>query len=410
MVSNTFKFVGNIVPCKETEKFHPYETAKFPNSDWGKKSIKFNMVCGNNRHLVESSALFNIVAPNQMKIYTYSKGSINADGTRVKGEKLQINFNDRHKTDVIANVAEYKKFIVDTEMPFRRKKLEAAIDKFKESTVTDDIMEELGVHSLEECEKAYEESNSKRHEFISEYDFVDYLNLFVNNEEFKKMKFKVIGNYDLEYDAKNDKWYRHLNVHKIYRQPDDAEIISHVTFGVVFGRECIDKSDFDETKKAHANIYISQYIQKFHAPFFSPLRLTIDGNGDDKSYKKACGFMKILDFPDTCDCDYREVGLVCKLLNGAQEVELTEDMLTDEQRENIEFGLTTLEDIKRELGKPVYGDRVTDIVIEKLVKGYSKGAQDTAFSEKDFGKPYDKDIVNDDLDDEDNIFDEDIDI
>ena len=114
-------------------------------------------------------------------------------------------------------------------------------------------------------------------------------------------------------------------------------------------------------------------------------------------------------FPDTCDCDYREIGLVCNVLDGAQKVELTEDMLTDEQKENLEFGLITMDEIRKELGKDIFGDRVTDIVIDSLCRGFSGGSKDTAYSDKDFGKPRidtpnSTDIVDDDTED---IFDED---
>ena len=72
-------------------------------------------------------------------------------------------------------------------------------------------------------------------------------------------------------------------------------------------------------------------------------------------------------------------------------------MLTEEQRENLEFGLCTMEDIIREMGGDVYGDRVTDIVMVKLARNYSNGSQPTTYQESDFGKPH---LENDTDDDE----------
>ena len=415
MISNTFEFVGKITPCKETESFHPYENIRFPDSDWGKKSIKFNVKCGNNRHLVEVSQLVNAKNPDSMTIYTFTKGNTSSDGAKTKGEKLEISFKDRFKQEIIDKVAEYKKFIIDTELPSRRFHLEKAINKFKNGTITDEQMGLLGVHSIEECEQAFEDSKKKKHEFISAYDFIDYLNKFVNSDKIKNMNFKITGTYDVEYDRKNDKWYRHFNVQRIYRQNDDVDPISQATFGIVFGREAIRNDNFEETKKASIDCYIAQYLNNFKKSFFCPLKLVIDGNGDEKAYKKAVGFVKKFEFPDTTDCDYREIGVVCTVLNGAQEVEITEDMLTDEQRENLEYGLITIEDIKAELGKAVFGDRVTDIVINKLSRNYSKGAVDTAFTDKDFCKPHIETPKTDnaetlETDDEADTFDEDIDI
>ena len=80
---NTFEFVGKLVPCKETDNFKPFETKKFPNGDWGMKSLKFNAVCGTNRHTLEISELINMANPDSQKIYTFSKGGQDDSGNAV---------------------------------------------------------------------------------------------------------------------------------------------------------------------------------------------------------------------------------------------------------------------------------------------------------------------------------------
>ena len=405
-MNSTFEFVGKIIPCKETENFKPYNSIRFKDSDWGKKTIKFNMVCGTNRHFLEVSDLVNMANEKSMKIYTFSKGTQSDDGTKNKGEKLEVSFADRLKPEIVEKVAEFKKYVVDTEIAGRRYKLEKAIDKFKDGSITDEQMKELGVNNIEECEKTLNESKAKKHEFISAYDFIDFLNKLVNNEKIKDMLFKVTGNYEVDYDSKNDIWYRHLIPQRIYRAADDATVMSQCTFGVTFGREAIDDTDFSEKKKIHINAYIPQYLSNYKKTFFCPIPFTIDGNGDEKAEKKALGFKKKFTFPDECSCDYREIGVVCDILDGAQKVELTEDMLTDEQKENLEFGLCTMDDIIKELGKDVYGDKVTDIVVVSLARGYSSGAKDTVYSENDFCKPH-IETTETNSDTEENIFDED---
>ena len=75
----------------------------------------------------------------------------------------------------------------------------------------------------------------------------------------------------------------------------------------------------------------------------------------------------------------------CNLLNGAQRKELDLDDLDEETRENIELGLITMEDVKRELGiSNTFGDRVQEYQIIGLMSGFAKGASDTAFTEEDF--------------------------
>lgn len=404
---NTFEFVGKISPCKETDKFKPLSVMKF-NSGWAKKVIKFNAICGDNRHLIESVSLYNDKNLNDMVIKTKAKAAVSDSGEKSKSENIEIAFADRMKSDTISKVAEFRKFVVDTEEPKRRYNLEKAIDKFKDGSITDEQMESLGVHSIDECEKALAESKKKKHEFISEYDFVDFLNKFVNSDKIKDMTFKMSGNYTVEYNDKNDIWYRHFYVNKIYRVDNDSEIKSKCNFGLVFGKNSIDDESFDTNKKIRINGYISQYLTGYNGYFFCPITLTLDGNGDEKAEKKALAFKKKFVFPDDCERDYREIGLVCNVLDGAQKVELTEDMLTDEQKENLEFGLITMDEIRKELGKDVYGERVTDIVIDSLARGYSGGAKDTAYTDKDFGKPrIETSDTNTETDDEEDIFDED---
>ena len=400
-MQNTFDFVGKISPCKETENFKPFETRKF-DSGWQKETLKFNVSCGSNRHLLEIGVLLAPVLENTT-IYTTTKGGQNSDGSKVKGENIQVKFANRAKPDIVESVANFKKFVIDTELPGRRQNLEHAIDKFKSGEITDEQMEQLGVKTLAECEEAFEKSNKKRHEYIFEYDFIEFLNKLIAKPEIKDWNWHVTGNYTLEYNSKDDKWYRKFNPQRIYRAADDAEVKSQGTFGVVFGKEAIDDTDFDETGKIHINGFIGQYLgNPYKKVCYSPMMFTIDGNGDDKAKKKALGFKKIFTFPNECEREYREIGITCDILDGAQVVELSEDMLTDEQKENIEFGLITLDDIKRELGKPVYGDKVQDIVIVGLARGYSGGAKDTEYTEADLGKPVSAtDTVVTDIFDED---------
>ena len=88
-MSNTFEFVGTISPCKETENFKPYKTIWFDGSDWGKKSLMFNIHCGNNRHTVEIDDL--ITKDNSKRqIYTFTKGTVDSNGNRSKGEPFIV--------------------------------------------------------------------------------------------------------------------------------------------------------------------------------------------------------------------------------------------------------------------------------------------------------------------------------
>ena len=71
------------------------------------------------------------------------------------------------------------------------------------------------------------------------------------------------------------------------------------------------------------------------------------------------------------------------MLNGAQKVEITEDMLTDEQKEDLECGLITLDDIRADLGGNVYRDRVQEYQFSKIARGFTRGRNDTVYTAED---------------------------
>ena len=168
-----FEMLGRISLGKETEKFKPYNETTY-ESGWVKKRIMFNAICGDNRHLLIVDA--GAFADGHGDVYTFSKGSVDENGKRTKGESLKIPFKDRLTSSKLAEVAEFKKFIFDLEKPNRRYKLEKAAEKIKEGTsLTDEELAELEVESEVDVKTALEKSIKKRHEFISEWDFVDFI-------------------------------------------------------------------------------------------------------------------------------------------------------------------------------------------------------------------------------------------
>lgn len=381
-MANRFSFVGKIVPCKATDSFKPYSVTTF-DSGWAKTSIKFNIVCDTNRHLLESSCL----TPADIEtatFYTYVK-SADSDTGKTEGKNIQVSYADRAKPEIVAQVPYYKKFIVDTEIPDRRKELTNAVDKFKEGSISDEEIEKLGVKSLEECEAALEKSKKKRHEFIWEYDFVEYLNKFVNNEAIKDIKFHVKGEYALEYSEKDKKWYRHLKPTAIYRCKEDDAIESMAEFSVVFDKNAVDDSDLEETGKIHLNLYVAQYLGKpYKGIRYAPMTFNIVANKDDsKSVAMAKKMATRFTFSDDYDGEYREHGIKVQLIDGAPIVELTMENLTEEQRENIEMGWSTLEDVKRGLDKPIYGEKIQDFVVAGFYGEFSNGSKETALTADD---------------------------
>ena len=112
---------------------------------------------------------------------------------------------------------------------------------------------------------------------------------------------------------------------------------------------------------------------------FVPISVKIEEN-----HKMAKGFKKR--FSKAENEEVKELGVTVDFINGAKQVEITEDMLTDEQREAIDDGMITFEELKAELGGKANGDRITEIRLTGLMKGYASGVQDTMYGINDLRK------------------------
>ena len=112
---------------------------------------------------------------------------------------------------------------------------------------------------------------------------------------------------------------------------------------------------------------------------FAPVAVKIN-----KEHKMANGFVKR--FSKAEGEEIKELGAAVDFVNGSQQVDITMDMLSDEQRESIEDGMITFEELKAELGGKANGERVTEIRLTGLMKGYSSGVQDTMYSIEDLRK------------------------
>ena len=82
----------------------------------------------------------------------------------------------------------------------------------------------------------------------------------------------------------------------------------------------------------------------------------------------------------------RKINLACQQIDGAQRVAITYDDLDDDTKENIDYGLITLEEVIREMGGNMFGEKIQEIRIDKLGRGSSKGSETTMFTVEDMNK------------------------
>lgn len=380
---NTFRMTGLLSLPKETEKFKPYLT-KTSASGWNMDKLRFNVTCGDNRHMMSVDALYRADESNDITVFT--KGGVDDNGNKIKGESIKIKFKERLTDPRLVEVAEYRKLVVDTEVRGRRQALSRAFDNMKEGKMpSDEELQALGVTDKNEIASEIEKSKKKRKEFISEKDFLEHIKKVIESGKYKDKMFSISGNIVVELNKMNGQFYTKFQPNRVYLAGDDAAPMCEGEFKVYYGKDGLDALSVDETGKYYLNGYTLEYNQDtkkndLAAPITLVLPAKVDG--DNKWDKIAAKFVKYFTVNGE---EYKEIGLKCNLLNGAQRKELDLDDLDEETRENIELGLITMDDVKRELNiTSTYGDRIQAYVITSLMQGYSRGSVETTFVEEDF--------------------------
>ena len=252
-----FEMTGKLSIGKESEKFHPYQEKQF-DSGWVRKQLMFNVACGDNRHMMTvTSGAF---ADGHGDVYTFSKSGVDENGNKIKGESLKIPFKERLTSSKLAEVAEFKKFIFDLEKPGRRYKLEKAAEKVKEGTnLTDKELKEIGLENEADVNAELEKSNKRRHEFISEWDFIDFIKKVIDSGKYSDKKFFIRGNGEYQYSDKNQRVYESYVPNRIYLAADDAEESSTATINILFNSESLDDMSVEEKGKYYVNGYMMEY-------------------------------------------------------------------------------------------------------------------------------------------------------
>lgn len=400
-----FEMTGKLSILKETEKFKPW-TEKTYDSGWVKRRLLFNVTCGDNRHML--SVDDGSFEDGHGDVYTFTKATVDESGNKKKGESITIPFRDRLTSPKIAEVAEFKKYIFDLEKPGRRYGLEKAAERLKEGrNLTDEELRTLGLENESEVVEALEKSKKKRHEFITKWDYAEFIKKVIDSGKYEKAKFFVRGNGEYSYSENNERVYESYVPTRIYLAADDAEETSTATVNVLFNNESLDTMSAEEKKKYYVNGWMMEYDNNRRGNIPVPVTVTIPLPTEDADQKEKRRVESLKHKFTVDDESIKEYGVVVNMLNGAQKTEITEDMLTDEQKDDLDCGLITMDDIRAELGSSVYGERIREYEFVKPARGFTKGRQDTVYTAEDMViRPIEEtlpDGVEDLFDDDDDL-------
>lgn len=357
-MSNTFQFIGKI----SRRKKNAFVERNF-DSGWLIDELNLTMTCGDNIQFIRASGgMWDEKHASKNTVMTYK---YNANG---KDEPITVKWEDRTNPDIVETIANYRTYTVDTEISQDRKTAEESGDV-----------------------AAIETSKKKHKTFITAIDFVKWLDKVTSNDKTKDWIWKVTG--EVEYSYSKGNWYRIFVPRRVYHVDPATEQQCIGTIKTFFTAGCVNEDD----NNFYFNTYTQYYDQQCKKNCFTPMPLVIS-----KEHPKAKGFQKL--FSKAEGNEVRELGVNVVYINGAQRVEITEDMLSDEQKELLEMNMITMDDIRKELGGTVYGEKKTETRIDGIARGYTGGSKETVYQTEDTMKIPMKDEPKEVVDDEIDIF------
>lgn len=397
-MNNSFAFTGSLSAITDNDKIKGFELKKF-ESGWCTRNAKVNVVSGNNRFMITSQGGIFIEGDKPKpgyKFFGFGAPTEDEGGNKTKGEMFEIPFAERTKKEWIDKVAAYTHYVIDTEEYGRRDKIKKVIDGLKDGTVDSALMDELGIRDLADATAKLKESEAKHKVFLHEWDFSKAL--YELTKSAGKELYYVTGDVDIQYNMDKSEAYRSYKVRRVLRAKEE-EPKANVNLDFHFTKDAVDKSDWDETKTAKVNGYIRYRFndkkRDIKGTFATEVSFKIDGSKDEKM---ALGLIKKLekDFDD--ERPVHRIDLKLDAIDGAQKEELKYEDLTDEQKEDIECGLATLEDFQREAGS-VYGERIRDYIFNSIIHK-TEGVQPTELTLDDLLPPHVKSTDDDIFSDE----------
>ena len=234
------------------------------------------------------------------------------------------------------------------------------------------------IDDLAEFKKYVFVDGEERMQFTNQFDFAKAVHSMLKSDAYKDKVFRVDG--EIQYsNYKNPKTgientYTNYNVERIYLVNDDAEQKAVANMELYITQDCIDDADVLETGTFKVMGYVPQYLSKKKGEYgyYQSLEYPLNVEGD-KIEKKYNVIRKLLlnNFEDNELC---KMGFKVNLINRIKKVDFDVDtMITDDERDLLEFGIITKSELEAKYGQG-NGGRETKIEIEGITRNYTTGA------------------------------------
>ena len=336
----TFEFVGKLKKIeKETEKFKAFEEKRY-DSGWTNQTFKFNAINGNNSHIMQIRAGFwskadGSVDVGKMKIYTQSKAEGGA-----KSQQLEVNFADRANPEILSKVAHFRKFGINLNKP------------------------------------GEENAASNDHEYLFEGDFMTALRKLMDNPNFTSRRVHIKGTMDIQYGESTGVFYQTFVPSRIWFANDDEADMMKLSIDLIYGPEAVDEDDDILRVNCYHRYYDANYRKdSCKGQATCPIQFVVRDPQFFDSIRR-----RFSNFPD--ECTFAKLDATLDVINGTETIPVRYEDLSEDAKENIEFGFTTLEEEVRAAGGTVYGNRVTEL----RFRG-TRNVQGTAYEAEDLLPP-----------------------
>ncbi len=366
---NSFEFVGNISFTKDEKKV--FETIKYENG-WETQRLNVGLKASTtNGVFLKADAMY-------LPTETNTIFSMDRDGN-----KLEIPFKDRNKQSSVDLVADFKKLVVDLETDYELKKERM---KLKYQIINIENREEKtedDLKKLEDYKKQYIEKSGNLHEFISEYDFVNFIH--DSAELLKQHKIRVKGN--IEMSLWKDKYYVSYIPKSIEFVEDEAENKLEGLIDVYFDKNAIDDTLLQTEKKLIVNGYLISYDNNAKADRFFPKKLMINlANIDLENEEHVKQFEFLKSFTSTEKDTIQHMLWTVNIYRGAEIKEFTYEECTPTQRQMIDLGFAKVEDFRPKGG--FLGGNIEEfrLFLPSLNGDFKDGIVDSLMTEEEFIK------------------------
>lgn len=310
------------------------------------------------------------------KISVSRKAPMVKRDTLKTSEKISINFGIKAGTNMgYVKLEGFKNDVIKTLDP-NMKSIEVDwADRFDEDVIKN-------VSSI----KKFTVNLGERKEFITEWDMIEYLESALTGYEDDIV---VTGQFVLRPGTGkySDQVYREFQIQNVY-MPSEKDT-PHLTMNLdlYYDKDSMDKSSLKDDGKIFMHCYTPMYSKADNARKMFLIDTVFNTAVFDMSKPKHKAIYDYkMRYLETKSRNPVHMNWQIAVVNGAEEVEFTMDSLTEQQKEQVELGISKMEDFKPRGN--IFGERVNELrLVKPILTGEfeeCKAAADSEYTAREF--------------------------